>query len=220
MTDSEVLGGMDPFRIAVAEAPDTTAALLPTDAADRLTERIRRLRGSAPKVEMVPQADVSLDRLDPATISESGAHAVVLSLSSELDGTSADEFAAAADRLISAVRTGDGPHLVWFTASTVDPEGGDAYRVRPEPLRPASASTRCRTGPAVEDPGNSPRRRRPDRGRAGRRRPCRRTAPLLAGRIRGACRGNGPSPRRHRLLRAASPGGPDRRSVRLRCATT
>ncbi len=90
MTDSEVLGGMDPFRIAVAEAPDTTAALLPTDAADRLTERIRRLRGSAPKVEMVPLADISLDRLDPATISESGAHAVVLSLSSELDGTSAD----------------------------------------------------------------------------------------------------------------------------------
>ncbi len=131
MSESQILGGMDPFRIAVAQAPDTAAALLHPDAADRLTDRIYRLRGSAPTVEVVPVPDVPLDRLDPAALIGSGAHAVILSVASEIDSP-ATEFAAAADRIITAVRNEDGPHLAWFTASTVEPEGGDAYRTRPE----------------------------------------------------------------------------------------
>ncbi|HEX2368485.1 MAG TPA: hypothetical protein VHM94_04545, partial [Acidimicrobiia bacterium] len=132
MTDAQSLGGMDPFRIAVADAPDTAAALLPPDAAERLAERIHRLRGSAPGVEVVKLPDVGVDRLDPATITGSGAHAVVLSIASEIEHSTATKFAAAADNLISALRAKAGPHILWFTASTVDPEGGDAYRTRPE----------------------------------------------------------------------------------------
>jgi hypothetical protein len=132
MTDGQSLGGMDPFRIAVADAPDTAAALLPPDAAERLAERIHRLRGSAPTVEVVKLPDVGVDRLDPASITGSGAHAVVLSIASEVEHSTAAQFADAAERLISKVRDRSGPHLAWFTASTVDPDGGDAYRTRPE----------------------------------------------------------------------------------------
>ena len=132
MTDDQVLGGMDPFRIAVAGAPDTASALLPPNAAERLAERIHRLRGSAPAVEVVKLPDVGLDRLEPASITGSGAHAVILSIASELDDGNATRFAAAADNLISAIRAKASPHLIWFTASTVDPECGDAYRTRPE----------------------------------------------------------------------------------------
>ena len=71
--------------------------------------------------------DVALDRLEPASITGSGAHAVILSVACELEGGNATNFAAAAEDLIS-VRAEAGPHLIWFTASTVDPEGGDAYR--------------------------------------------------------------------------------------------
>ena len=133
MNGDQFLGGMDPFRIAVAEAPDTASALLPPDAAERLAERIHRLRGWAPAVEVIRLPDVALDRLEPASITGSGAHAVILSVASELEGGNATNFAAAVDDLISAVRAEAGPHLIWFTASTVDPEGGDAYRTRPEP---------------------------------------------------------------------------------------
>ncbi len=86
MTDDQILGGMDPFWIAVADAPDTAAALLPPDAAERLAERIHRLRGSAPTVEVVKLPDVALDRLDPVSITDSDAHAVILSIASELEG--------------------------------------------------------------------------------------------------------------------------------------
>ena len=210
---------MDPFRIAVAEAPDTAAALLPPDAAERLAERIHRLRGSAPTVEVVTLPDVALDRLDPATITGSGAHAVILSVASEMEGGHATKFAAAADDLISSVRAKRPGHI---SSGSPHPRSTRRAATPTAPDRsvsPSGTPARCRTRQALQDSRGCAYRRRPDRGRAWRRRPRSGTAPLLAGGIRGARRGDGARPRRHRVLRAAPIGSADRRRG-LRCATT
>ena len=152
MTDLEVLGGMDPFRIAVAEAPDTTAALLPTDAADRLTERIRRLRDGLRRSKWCPwptyPSIVSTPPPSPR------AEPTPWSSRSPRSWTALELTSSPPPPTASSRRSAPVTDRIWSGSPPDRRSGGRRRLPRPSrALRPASASTRRRTGPAVEDRG-------------------------------------------------------------------
>ena len=217
----QILGGMDPFGLRWHDAPDTAAALLPPDAADRLTERIYRLRGSAPRSKSCrfPTSLSSVSTLPPH---RSGAHAVILSVASI--GRSmppATNSPPPPTVIITAVCNEDGaasrsgsPHRR-SNRRAATPTAPDPERFALRALRLDAELVRLsRTrGLRLSTPTGSWRSSAWSRPRSG-------PAPLLAGGFRGACRGDGARPRRHRVLRTPPIGRPNRRRRRLRCATS